>query len=266
MDEIQSAYFGHESFSLFTACVYYRGESFELKSMPVTVTTEGSEHSRQTTFSCLNKIIDHVQEKLFVDISRIIIWSDGCSAQFRSRFVSFFLAQFYTDIIIEWNYTEAHHGKGPMDGIGGTLKNKVFKEVKSGRLSIETPEKFANAADRLCNIDSLYLPLENYLEEPSGIEGAREIKGILKIHRIIRKFNHQEVPYLDFYELSSDDDVFHRQFYRSDTDPEVCGHIITDSRCDKNTCGHCAEKYKRQEAWSQCGICGFWFHDSCYNH
>ena len=34
------------------------------------------------------------------------------------------------------------------------------------------------AADKLCKIDSLYLPLEDYMEEPSGIEDAPEIKGI----------------------------------------------------------------------------------------
>ena len=227
------------------------------------MTTEWREHSRQTSFSCLQKIIEHVQEKLVVDISKIIVWSDGSAAQFRSRFVSFFLPHFQLGVKIEWNYTEAHHGKGPMDGVGGTVKNKVFKEVKSKRLSINTPEEFTVAADRLCNVDSLFLPLEEYLEEPYGIENAPEISGIMKVHRIVRKFNHQDVPYLDFYQLSSNEDVFHRQFYPSEQDPEVCGHII-DEDCDENTCGHCGETYQKKEAWSQCNICMYWFHDSCY--
>ena len=100
-DEIQSAYFGHECFSLFTASVYYKNDNDEIKVMPVTVTTEGSEHSRQTSFSCLKKIIEHVEEKLLISIRRVILWSDGCSAQFRSRFVSLFLAHFMPNLDIE---------------------------------------------------------------------------------------------------------------------------------------------------------------------
>ena len=177
--------------------------------------------------------------------------------------MSYFLPNFYRDVTIEWNYNEAHHGKGPMDGIGGTLKNTVFKEVKSGRLSVDSPEAFAMAADKLCKIDSLYLPMEDYLEEPCGIEDAPEIKGIMKVHRIVRKCNHQGVWYLDFYELSADDEIFYRQFYRSDDDPEVCGHII-DSYCDDNTCGTCGGTYRKKEPWSKCNICRYWFHDRCY--
>ena len=62
-DEIQSAYFGHSCFSLFTACVYYR-EDEELHKLPITITTESSEHSRITSFSCLDEIVSHVEQKL----------------------------------------------------------------------------------------------------------------------------------------------------------------------------------------------------------
>ena len=44
-DEIQSAYFGHTCFSLFAACIYYWDKQ-ELLKIPITVTTESSEHSR----------------------------------------------------------------------------------------------------------------------------------------------------------------------------------------------------------------------------
>ena len=45
-NEIQSAYFGHKSFSLFTACAYFRLiDHNEMKSLPITVTTEASDKS-----------------------------------------------------------------------------------------------------------------------------------------------------------------------------------------------------------------------------
>ena len=153
-DEIQSAYFGHTCFSLFTACIYYRDKQ-ELLKIPITVTTESSEHSRIASFPCLHVIMKRVvEEKLRTQVKKVVVWSDGGASQFRSRYVFHLLSTFYE---FEWHYNEAHHGKGPMDGIGGTVKNIVFKEVKSGRLSIKTPRQFVEAADKLVAIDCLYL-------------------------------------------------------------------------------------------------------------
>ena len=42
------------------------------------------------------------------------MWSDGCDAQFK------LLASFHRDLQLKWNYNEAHHGKGSMNGVGGT--------------------------------------------------------------------------------------------------------------------------------------------------
>ena len=50
-------------------------------------------------------------------------------------------------IDVEWHYNEAHHGKEPMDGAGGTIKNLVFRVVKSGKVSVRDPEEFAKAAN-----------------------------------------------------------------------------------------------------------------------
>ena len=36
------------------------------------------------------------------------------------------LSGFDIDTSLEWHYMEAHHGKGPMDVVGGTIKNVVF--------------------------------------------------------------------------------------------------------------------------------------------
>ena len=51
------------------------------------------------------------------------MWSDGFPAQFRSRFVFKLLANYRNSLKLQWNYNEAHHGKGPVDGIGGIIKN-----------------------------------------------------------------------------------------------------------------------------------------------
>ena len=82
------------------------------------------------------------------NLTEIIMWSDGFAAQFRSRFVFKLLANYRRDLQVEWNYNEAHHGKGPMDGIGEAVKNVVFIQVKSGRVIINSAEEFSVTANK----------------------------------------------------------------------------------------------------------------------
>ena len=113
---------------------------------PVTITSESSDHSRIAAFSCVNKIIKLMEEKI-KSIKKVIVWSDGMGAQFRSRFVFMLLSTIDHEINLEWHYNEAHHEKGSMDGVGGTIKNLVFRAVKSGKVSVRDPEEFVKAAN-----------------------------------------------------------------------------------------------------------------------
>ena len=57
-----------------------------------------------------------------------------------------------------------------MDGVGGTIKNLVFCAVKSGKVSVGDPEEFAKAANDIApSIRSLYMPIEDMLEEPAEV-------------------------------------------------------------------------------------------------
>ena len=57
------------------------------------------------------------------------------------------------------------------DGVGGTIKQRVFRDVKSGKVSITNAEHFAAHAGAILNgIKSLYMPIDEVLEEPEDIE------------------------------------------------------------------------------------------------
>ena len=170
-NEIQSAYFGNKSFSLYTACTYYKQGDI-VQKLPITVTTEESDKSRVTSLSCVNKVINHSIEKIQQPIETVFIVSDGCASQFRSRYVFSLLTHMQPYINIEWHYNEAHRGKGPMDGIGGTVKNLVYRRVLSGHVVINTPKEFANFADQITSVDCLFL------------ENTELLPSTLKIHKV----------------------------------------------------------------------------------
>ena len=42
-----------------------------------------------------------------------------------------------------WYYSEGHHGNFPMDDEGETIKNLIFRKVKSGQIVVHTPKEFS---------------------------------------------------------------------------------------------------------------------------
>ena len=129
---------------------------------------------------CVNKVITHSIDKTIQTISNVYTVSDGCAAQFRSRFVFNFLILFQEDVSLEWHYNEAHHGKGPMDGIDGTIKNLIYRKVLSGDFVIDTSTKFVEFA----NVDCLFLSKEQLLKEPKENAKAAPTPTTLKIHKV----------------------------------------------------------------------------------
>ena len=122
---MQSVYFGQSSFSLFTAAVYHLDNNRNLVKRPVAVVSESSDHPQIAALACINFLIKEVERH--TKLTKMIMWSDGCAAQLRSRFVFKLLASCHRYLQLGWDYNEAHHGNGAMDGIGGTIKNVVFR-------------------------------------------------------------------------------------------------------------------------------------------
>ena len=154
-DECQSAYFDHTTFSLFTAAVYTRHEE-SLINENFVIASKPKDHSRIAAHTCINKVIElmiekHCHMKDFQNLD-LHIWRDGCSAQFRSKYVFALTFLFPSNFKVTRYDNERHHGKGPMDGIGGCVKNVAYRAVMAGREVIETSEEFAKCADRLVKV------------------------------------------------------------------------------------------------------------------
>ena len=89
---------------------------------------------------------------------------------------------------------ECHHKKGLIDS--GTTKNAVFCYVKSGKCTLDTPQKFANYADeKIIGITTLYMLKE-------------------------KMFN----QFSEFSKLATYGRPFQKQYYRRYGDLGVCSH------------------------------------------
>ena len=119
-----------------------------------------------------------------------------------------------------------------------------------------TRKKHADRAVK--GITSLNLPAEDVLIEPDDIEASQRIKDTLQIHMIKRFFDEQNVPYLQFFEMATDEKSFFIQFYGQGSR----GHQKITAYDDH--CGSCLGDYKPTEKWLQCPRCKVWFHSNCF--
>ena len=127
-----------------------------------------------------------------------------------------------------------------MDGIGGTIKNQVFQHVKSGKIVISKPSEFSFRANRITpSITTIYMPVDDVPDEPEEVANSPAIPGTLKIHKIVRKLNAQQVLFLEFYHLSTDR-VRIYTILPQEYDPIVCGHA--PFKGGSNSCGFCKKK------------------------
>lgn len=263
-NEIQSAYFGHQSFSLFTSCCYFKDDKNIVQQKSIVIVTESSDHNRVTSMSSLKKVVEIAEKSLEKSFGRLIVWSDGMSAQFRSRFVFKLLADtLFFGKQISWFYNERHHGKGPMDGVGGTLKNVIFRKVKSGQTIINTPEDFAKVAVKFVpSITTVYLPKEAEIVEPADIDNAPLIKDTLQVHKLERYLNKRNEVSIKFFKTAADEEPFYTQWY-SKVNGLICGH--KESNAHENQCAECHKLYCEDGTeWLECPMCKKWFHETCF--
>ena len=226
---------------------------------------ESKENNRAAALTCLKIVVEKAEEINVAKYEKIIIWSDGCSAQFRSRFVFRLLTDdFFYGGEFTWNDNKKKHGKGPMDGVGGTVKNIIFCKFKLGFVTIDSLFEFHQAILKFVpSIGSAFLIDTDVLNEPENIEQeSKNIPETFKVHHVERL----EVKGVNgkFFYLDEDEQPFCTQWYSNGKDVVICGDEIAD--VDGNHCALCLEEYQqRKEEWIQCpGLCQQWYHEQCF--
>ena len=97
-----------------------------------------------------------------------------------------------------------------MVGVGGTVKNMIFQHVKSKKCFINVAKDFTEYANKIINgISCLYLTENEIMAEPQDF--VTKIPGALKVHKVLRTYNEDNVCKMKFYELADKADPFHIQ-------------------------------------------------------
>lgn len=203
--EIQSVHFGasQKQISLHTGVMYYKVKPEEdldievkdtVKCISFCTTSDNLNHSACATWAHLTPIL-HLIMKELPYIDTLHFQSDGPTAQYKNRnnfyfFVNLLPKLFPKIISATWNFSESGHGKGPMDGIGGTLKRTADALVRHGK-DLESIDAFVhNLQEAVPGIKLIAIPSSAIEEVKSKLpNNIPSIPGIMKIHQIAWSVN-----------------------------------------------------------------------------
>ena len=188
--------------------------------------------------SCLKKVIDTVETECGKSFTNVVLWSDGMSTQYRSRFIFQLLAgTLFLNKSLCWFYNEGHHDKVSKDDVRGAIKNVIYRKLKSGQIVVHTPKEFSDSAmEFVISIITAYLPKFDEIVKPESIHQAPSIPQRFSIHKFVRQINDTDCS-IEFFKTVVDQEVFHIQWYKKASD-FVCGHEKSNkSESECSTCG-----------------------------
>ena len=147
-DEIQSAHWKQHQVSLFTAAIWHSGSIHSY-----VIASDNINHSKETIIAYTDRLLDLLPN----NVTTTSFWSDGPSSQFKNRYHIASLAGLQRDhnVEITWNYFATSHGKGPVDGIGGSVKRFVWDKVRSRKHHVNSASTFVLAAQNMPNVEVL---------------------------------------------------------------------------------------------------------------
>jgi len=100
----------------------------------------------------------------------------------------------YSLDFLQWNFFATSHGKGCVDGVGGTVKRLVWNKVKSRKVTVTGAEDFVNALknDSISTVECVYVNNEAaiYNELEVNVKDACKVKTKIPLFNSIRFCNH----------------------------------------------------------------------------
>lgn len=149
------------------------------------------EHASFVIWAHLEPILRRVNDNSQIDTVHFV--SDGPSGQYKNRYNMYLLSKLMPGICpnvkcCKWNFTEAGHGKGPMDDVGGKLKSTADKHV-GFRKDVLILDDFVRILNEACpGISLTQVTAEDiYAKKAIDTKNAKAIPKITQMHQAVRK-------------------------------------------------------------------------------
>lgn len=192
-DAVQSFHWNNLQATLHPFVGYYKvitDGTTTLKHFSFVVISESNTHDTVAVHLFQRLLMTFIRENI-AQPTHIIYFSDGCAAQYKNRKNFVNLCQHVTDfgVSAEWHFFATSHGKGPCDGVGGTVKRLAAKASlqRPYDKQIMTPRQlYEFGRSELKAISFCYATIEEHESEAHFLKDrfvtARTIAGTHGLH------------------------------------------------------------------------------------
>ena len=184
-DETQAAYWAYNQITLFTCCVW---TAKGIRS--VCFISDYLNHDKYSVHVYIDKLISLMKSEN-EHLTSVSIFSDGSAAQFKNRFLFANMHWFKMTHELEhyeWNFFATSHGKGPVDGLGGSLMRMVRRAVLGRKLIVANAEHFVQACKN-STAKVVFVTTEEVLEKKDFLnqrwENVSTLRGTQLIHHLV---------------------------------------------------------------------------------
>lgn len=185
-DEIMSAHWISEGVTLFTAII-----SKASGGTSYVVVSDALNHDKYGVYAYNAAILADANKD--DEINTLHVFTDGAGSQFKNRYTLSVLLDpqsLHPNLSkMDWSFFGTAHGKGPVDGVGGTVKRTVWRRILQRRVIINSAEQFAEVARECCpNIRILFVSkneiekVKERLDEKWLQQPVKSIPGTQALH------------------------------------------------------------------------------------
>ncbi|VVC99723.1 unnamed protein product, partial [Leptidea sinapis] len=125
--EVQSFHFGgsRKELTLHTAVIYLTNEDDQITAKSLCTVSENMRHDAAAIWAHIVPLLEYIQTTN-KNVNQLHFLSDSPSSQYRNKTMFYIISKLYWNFpylkLVTWNFSEAGHGKGAADGVGGTVK------------------------------------------------------------------------------------------------------------------------------------------------
>lgn len=173
------------------AVSYYRSEDSQVSHKSRVFISDELGHNSATVFAFIKELIPHLKVML-PQIKHIHYYTDSPTSQYRNKTI-FYLLSHHKELFgvsTLWNVFEAGHGKGPCDGVGGSIKRMAEEAVCQQKVTIQDASDFSTWTQQHQSSSSVsfsFVSKATCSAAQSEIEGFGELKpvpGTISVHAV----------------------------------------------------------------------------------
>jgi len=242
--EIQSVHFGssHSQATLHTGLFYINAGS-EVTSTSFCTISDSKHHGPCGIWTYLDPVLKLIKHQ-YSHVTTIHFFSDGPATQYRQKLNFYYFCtkiHSYGFTAGTWNFSEAGHGKGAADGVGGALKRTADK-LASLQHDISSPKLlFDILSSTKSNILLFYVSADVVNDACASVPlTVPAIPGTMSIHQVLCT-KHGQMKYRDVSCFCSSDKVTCTCYEVKDFSfshlcaPDVSVEAVSREQCHKKS-------------------------------